>query len=104
MLILSLPEYLPFICTIAKAQPDITVETLDVLIRADIDRKKNPNNLQGLNLSTSIAPKANQARTQQGNGRRFNRNGKKGGRKKVNCYYCGKYGHFKRVCRNRLQD
>ncbi len=104
MLIRSLPESLSFLCTVASSQPDMTVETLEALIRAELDRNKNPNNLQSLNSNTSITPKANQAKKQQGNGQRFNRNGNKGGRKKVNCHYCGKDGQFKRVCRKRLQD
>ncbi len=104
MLIRSLPTSLSFLCTFASAQPDMTVETLAALIRAELDRKKNPNNFQGLNRNTSVTPKANQAKNQKGNGQRFNQNGNKGGRKKGNCHHCGKYGHFKRVCRKRLHD
>ena len=104
MLIGSLSESLSFPCTVPSAQPDMSVETLDALIHAELDRKKNPNNLQSFNRNVSITPKTNQAKNQQGNGQRFNRNGNKGRRKKVDCHYSGKYGHLKRVCRERLQD
>ncbi len=62
MLIQSLPKSLSFLCTVASAQPDMTVETLNALVRGEIDRKENPNSLQGLNLNTNIAPKAKQAK------------------------------------------
>ncbi len=48
--------------------------------------------------------KANQAKEQQGNGQALNQNGNNGGKKKGKCHYCGKYGHFKRVCRIQLQE
>ncbi len=77
MLIRSLPEYLPILCTVASAQPAKTVETLYALIRAELHQKKNPNNLQGLNRNSSITPKASQAKKRHRNGQRFNRNSNK---------------------------
>ncbi len=40
MIIRYLPESLSFLCTVASAQPDMTVETLNALIRAELNRKK----------------------------------------------------------------
>ena len=44
MIIRSLPESLSVISTVASAQNDMTLESLDALVRAEIDRKKNPHN------------------------------------------------------------
>ncbi len=74
------------LCAVASAQPDMTVEALDALIRAELDRKKNPSNSQSLKLNTSFIMKANKAKNQLGNGQRFNRNGNKGDQKKINCH------------------
>ena len=43
----------------------MTVKNSDTLICAELDRKKNPTNLQGLNRNTSITPIANQAKTRK---------------------------------------
>ncbi len=53
-LIRSLPDPLSFLCTVASTQPDMTVEALDALISAELERQRNPNNLQGLNRNMSI--------------------------------------------------
>ncbi len=39
----------------------MTVETLNLLILPELDRKKNPKHLQVLNRNVSITTKANQA-------------------------------------------
>ncbi len=77
MLVRFLPESVSFLWTVARAQPDVTVEILEALIGAELNRKKNSNNLEGLNHNTSIFPKANQAKNQQENIQKFNRHGNK---------------------------
>ncbi len=97
MLIRYLSESLSFLCTVASAQPYMTHEALGALICAELHRKKNTNNLQGLKRNTN-------SKKHQGNSQRFNKKGNNGGKKKGKCHYCGKYGHFRRVCRKRLQE
>ncbi len=46
MLIHSLPESLSTISTSPSAQQEITTESFDALIWAELDRKKNPHNMQ----------------------------------------------------------
>ena len=47
MLVYSLPESLSVISTLASVQQEMTVENLNALIHAQIDRKKNQHNPQG---------------------------------------------------------
>ena len=47
MIIRSLPESLHVVATVSSAHADMTLESLDALIRAELDRKKNPHNPQG---------------------------------------------------------
>ncbi len=104
MLIRSLPESLSFLWTVASVQPDMTVETLEALIRAELNRKKNSKNLEGLNHNTRIPSKANQAKNQQEDSQKLKRHGNKWRHKKGNSHYYGICGYFKRVRRKRLQD
>ena len=46
MLLRYLPESLSVISTVASAQQNMNIESLDDLVRAELDRKKNPNNTQ----------------------------------------------------------
>ncbi len=43
----SLPESLSVISTVASAQQEMTIESLDVPDPAELDMKKNPHNPQG---------------------------------------------------------
>ena len=54
----SRPESLPVICPVSSAQADMTIESLDALIGAELDRKRNSNYLQGLNRNSIDLPEA----------------------------------------------
>ena len=54
MLINSLPESLSTISTVSSAPVNMTVESLDALVRAEIDRRNNPHNRQGNNSNQDI--------------------------------------------------
>jgi len=103
MLIRSLPESLSVISTVASAQPTMTIESLDALVRAELDRKKNPNNPQEkahrARSSSIFPPTANYSqRTSWGISKPPRKNNATF-KKKGKCFYCGKDSHFKRECR-----
>lgn len=79
------------IFTVAIVSENMSVERLDALIRAELDRKRNPHNPQGKKIKSAHLPKAN-----FGNGRgAFDNNGGRSGngkdikKKKGECHYCG---------------
>ncbi len=100
MLIRSLPESLPFICTVSSEQARMTIEQFDALVRAELDCTSNPHNLQGSNKSMY---EANISRF--GNRNSFSRNlstqnalnkvnfPKQNFKKKKHCRNCGKLDH-----------
>lgn len=87
------------ISTVASGQPDMTIKSLDALVRAELDRKKNPHNPQGrkASLSDAVIAKANLSRTRPGPW--SNDRQPLGFRKVVRCHWCKKKGNIKRDCR-----
>jgi len=76
----------------------MSVEILDALVRAEIDRKRSPLNSQGKNRSISASSlQANLSRSP----RHFYHERKTGIRKSGKC---GKPGHFERVCRENIEE
>ena len=93
----SLPECLSVISTVACAMQERTIESLDALIRAERDRKKNPHNRQckqGTSSTILLPPKAQLERY---NGKVWmNNNHMNPNRMKGKCHCCKKPCHFKR--------
>ncbi len=102
MLILSLPESLSVISTVSSAQEDMTIEGLDALIRAELDRKRNPRKPQRLNENSINLPKENRAERRNYDQAVPQIRTKKNIKKRRNCHYCGKRSHYKRACRNHI--
>ena len=76
------------------------------MVKSEIARKSNPHNLQG-SSSKGIIPQAN--KTQRNVEKRLRKkvaqlSGVRKPKKKGKCYYCGKPGHFKNVCRKWIKD
>lgn len=99
MLIRSLPESISIISTGAFAQQDMTIESLEVLVRAELSRKKNPHSSQGRkgSLSDEVTAKANLSRARSGPW--SSDRPPLGIRKFLRCYWSEKKGHIKRECR-----
>ena len=103
LLIRTFPESLRVISTVSNCQPDMTVEAIDALVRAELDLKNNPNKSLANESIFQTRLKANSAQGKFKNRpKSLNRNNSF--KKKGNCYYCGKPGHFKIVCRKRIAD
>ncbi len=89
----------------------MTIEQFNATVRADLDRKINAHNLQGSNKNTPNANvshfgnRNNLSRNMNSkNGRNKNNFSKQNIKKKEHCPYCGKLGHYKRFCRNKIAD
>ncbi len=101
MLIRSIPECLSVIPTVVSSQQELIIECLDVLIWAEIDRKKNPHNPQGKQCISStnlLLPKPHLVRSSgnvwKNNNNKMNPIGKKG-----KCHWYKKPVRFKGECR-----
>jgi len=100
MLIRSLPESLSVISTVASAQQEMPLENLDALVRAELDRKKNPHNFQGkAGKGSSIIPNADFVKRGRNGFRGPVRRANAAFKKRGNCHHCDKSGHYKRECR-----
>ena len=88
MLIRLLPVSLYVISTVASAQADMTLESLNALVRAELDQKKSRNSPQGKGkeIKANFAEHNRSSPLHQGTQIR-KRVGK--------CHHCGKSGHYK---------
>ncbi len=110
-LIRSLPKSMSVISIVVSATPNMKFDAIDALVREEIEREKNPNNRKG---NTKTQTSANTAQRVQQNSNRHDRCGNflDSNNLKYNnlvgeegvCYYCGKPGHFKRVCHKKIAD
>ena len=90
-------------------------EKLEQAVRADVDRRKNPNNCQTSNAPQKThtgTPKANLSQNNKyeirfnnnSNGSPCKRTQAINNKKKGKCKYCGIFGHWRDECRIRIGD
>ena len=99
ILIRSLPESLSVISTDAGAQADISIESLDAIVRAGLDCKKNRRDQQVIKQDIG-SPKANLVEKHRRDGLKVNRGHQVHGfkKKKGQCHFSEKPGHYKIYC------